>query len=153
MPHLTLATPLGDITIFQADDALVAIEWGRAPESSPTLLLETARAQLDAYFAGSAAAFDLPLRPSGTPFQQSVWHHLQRIPHGATATYGELATALDTSPRAVGIACGRNPLPILIPCHRVVAAANRLGGYSGGHGPETKHALLCLENGRSSDNS
>lgn len=146
MPHLTLATPVGDLTIFQVDDALVAIEWGRASGGSSTVLLEKARAQLEAYFNGTSRSFDLPLRPAGTPFQQRVWRHLRSIPYAATQTYGAVAAALDSGPRAVGAACGRNPLPVVIPCHRVVGAARGVGGFSGGNGLETKDALLSLEN-------
>jgi methylated-DNA-[protein]-cysteine S-methyltransferase len=146
VPYLSFSTPVGDLKLFQAGDALVAIEWGRTSDDFPTLLLEDVRAQLDAYFDGALNAFDLPLRPAGTPFQQRVWRQLPRIPYGATATYGDVAKDLQTSPRAVGAACARNPLPIVIPCHRVVGAGHGLVGFSGGYGLETKSALLSLEN-------
>src|SRR5690606_15387258 len=87
----------------------------------------------------------LPLAPAGTAFQRSVWSHMVRIPHGRTETYAGLARALGSGPRAVGMACAANPIPILIPCHRVVAAGGALHGYSGGEGLATKQHLLELE--------
>lgn len=146
MPHLSLASPVGELTLFEVENALVAIEWGRASGACSSVLLEKARDQLDAYFKGVSHCFDLALRPVGTPFQQTVWRHLRSIPYGAIQTYAAVAAALNTSPRAVGTACGRNPLPIVIPCHRVVGAGRALVGYSGGDGVETKNSLLSLEN-------
>lgn len=146
MPHVSFSTPVGFLTLFQDKDALVALEWGEVSDGVPTPILRTARAQLEAYFDGASTVFDLPLHPAGTPFQQRVWRHLRTIPYGATRTYGAVAAALNTSPRAVGTACGRNPLPIVIPCHRVVGAEDSLVGFSGGEGLETKTALLSLEN-------
>jgi len=101
--------------------------------------------QLDEYFAGKRTAFDLPLAPSGTPFQLRVWDELTRIPWGATVTYGELAARAGHpgAARAVGAAVGRNPLSIVVPCHRVVGADGRLTGYAGGIG--RKATLLALE--------
>ncbi len=146
MPHLSFNTPVGFITLFQDADALIAIEWGQASDGGVTPLLKTAHRHIDAYFDGAPVAFDLPLRPIGTAFQRRVWQHLQRIPYGSTQTYGEVAAVLATSARAVGTACGRNPLPIIIPCHRVVGAGRALVGFSGGSGVDTKNALLSLEN-------
>ncbi len=145
MPHTSLNTPLGVLSLFEEEGALVAIEWGRASGEDTTPLLEKTRAQLDAYFDSALTSFDLPLRPEGTPFQRSVWNFLRRIPRGETVSYGHLANALNTGPRAVAGACGRNPIPIIIPCHRVVGANRLLGGYSGGDGAATKEALLRLE--------
>ena len=145
MTHTSLNTPLGVLSLFEEAGALVALEWGRAPGKNATPLLDNACVQLDAYFDGSLTSFDMPLRPDGTPFQRSVWDSLRRIPHGQTVTYGQLANTLNTGPRAVASACSRNPIPIIIPCHRVVGANHLLGGYSGGEGPATKEALLRLE--------
>lgn len=145
MPHLSFPSPVGDLTLFEEDGALVALEWGRTEGASETPLLLRAQQQLADYFAGRRQAFDLPLRPLGTAFQKKVWDLLRAIPFGAVQTYGDLASRLTTSPRPVGTACGRNPLPILIPCHRVVAANGALGGYSGYDGVETKKFLLSLE--------
>lgn len=145
MPHATINSAFGSLTIFAQDARLVAVEWGRAPEDEMTALLQEAVAQLDAYFDGRLRAFSLPLDPSGSAFQRRVWARLGAIPYGAVESYGALARELGTSPRALANACATNPLPILVPCHRVVGAGGRIGGYSGGDGPETKQALLRLE--------
>jgi methylated-DNA-[protein]-cysteine S-methyltransferase len=145
MPHLVLSSPLGDLTLFEEDEALVAIDWGRAAGASETRLLREAARQIAAYFDGALRQFRLTLAPRGTPFQQKVWAEMQKIPYGQTETYGEIARRLGTSPRAVGSACGRNPLPIVIPCHRVLAAHGALGGYSGMDGVDSKIFLLRLE--------
>ncbi len=145
MPQLSLLTPLGDLTLSEDEGALVSLDWGRVPDQTPTSLLTAARAQLQDYFDGKRTAFDLPLAPPGTPFQQRVWQALTTIPHGETRTYGDLARTLASGSRAIGQANGRNPIPIIIPCHRVVGASGALGGYSGAGGPDTKRFLLALE--------
>lgn len=145
MPHISFPSPVGDLTLFEEDGALVGLEWGRTNGAADSPLLTGARLQLEDYFAGRRRSFDLPMSPMGTVFQKSVWDQLRRIPFGLVETYGALAGRLATSPRPVGTACGRNPLPILIPCHRVVAANGNLGGYSGYDGLETKKFLLALE--------
>ena len=101
--------------------------------------------QLNAYFDGLLKNFTLPLEPSGTDFQRSVWQQLIKIPYGSKRSYGEIAKRLKSGARPVGAACGKNPLPILIPCHRVVGASGALGGYSGEGGLKTKAALLLIE--------
>jgi methylated-DNA-[protein]-cysteine S-methyltransferase len=109
-------------------------------------VLGSAGAQLAAYFAGELEQFDLPLAPRGTAFQQKVWAELQRIPYGATASYGEIAARLGLTghgARAVGVANGRNPIPVIVPCHRVVGASGALTGYGGSM--ERKRMLLDLE--------
>ncbi len=111
---------------------------------TPSPLLERARDWLDRFFDGDTTAPDIPLRPDGSVFQKQVWNAMTAIPSGATRSYGELARELDSAAQAVGNACGANPIPILIPCHRVVGASG-LGGYSGGDGLTTKTALLRLE--------
>ena len=150
MSYLTLHTPLGELTVFEEEGAIVALEFGRAqapdgmPRPSP--LLREAAAQLQDYFDGERTAFDLPLAPQGTPFRRQVWDALRRIPPGETRSYIDIAREIGCrSPRAIGQANGSNPLPILIPCHRVVAADGSLGGYSGGEGAATKRYLLALE--------
>lgn len=132
------------MTLFEENEALVALEWGQTPEEGSSSLLFEARNQLTEYFDGGRMAFDLPFRLRGTPFQQSVWKLMGDIPFGDTRTYGDLASDLHSAPRSVGGACGRNPLPIIIPCHRVLAGTG-LGGYSGGGGANTKRLLLRLE--------
>jgi methylated-DNA-[protein]-cysteine S-methyltransferase len=145
MPQLAFNSPVGPLTLFEEDGAIVAVDWGWPPENEETPLLLRARDQLEEYFDGSRQTFDLPLKPSGSAFQMRVWEALARIPYGSTRSYGDLATELGTGPRALGSACGRNPIPILIPCHRVLAADGRLGGYSGMDGVETKQSLLRHE--------
>ena len=144
MPHRSLHTPVGDITVFEEDGAIVSIDWGWVTEQSATALLLEAEAQLHAYFDGERKQFDLPLAPAGTAYRQRVWQALTEIPYGAVRTYGEIAAVAGGSARSVGQANGSNPIPLIIPCHRVVAGSH-LGGYSGGDGADTKRWLLSLE--------
>jgi len=143
MSSLSISSPVGALTIDEADEAIVSVRWGDVAANGSPLLVEAAR-QLEAYFAGKLSHFDLPLRPSGSDFQLRVWDEMRNIPYGQTRSYGELARAIGAAPRAVGGACGRNPIPIVIPCHRVLAKAG-LGGYSGTGGLSTKQTLLALE--------
>ena len=136
--------PIGDLTISAGDNIIVSLDWGWAQEQNTNTLLQDAKSQLNGYFDGLRKNFDLPLEPQGTNFQQRVWSMMEQIPYGKTITYGEIAKDLGSSARAVGMACGANPIPVIIPCHRVVAA-NDMGGYSGDGGVETKRALLHLE--------
>jgi methylated-DNA-[protein]-cysteine S-methyltransferase len=146
MPRLTIDSPLGRLCLVEEDGRLTAVEWrGDVARGQETPLLLEAKAQLDAYFAGRRTTFDLPLAPHGSPFELSVWRLMSAIPYGETRSYGEIAAALAAAARDVGQACGSNPLPIFIPCHRVLAAGGALGGYSGGKGTETKRQLLVLE--------
>ncbi len=145
MPQLSLHTPLGDLTVSEEEGAIIALDWGRGRDQTRTPLLERAVEQLQDYFDGARLAFDLPLAPRGSAFQRRVWQALTEIPPGETRSYAELARMVGSVPRAVGQANGANPIPILIPCHRVVAANGALGGYSGGEGPATKRYLLDLE--------
>ena len=146
MPRLPLETPLGWMTLTEEDGRLTALAWSgkRASGESTSLLLEAKR-QLLQYFAGQRREFDLPLEPAGSPFERRAWALMLEIRYGATRSYGDLARDLGAMPQDIGQACGRNPLPVLIPCHRVLAAEGRLGGYSGGKGAETKRRLLVLE--------
>jgi methylated-DNA-[protein]-cysteine S-methyltransferase len=141
---VSVDSPVGPLTISAIDDAIVAIGWADRSDGEPTTLLTEARRQLAAYFDRRLTRFDLPLRPAGTPFDQRVWAAMRQIPHGETRRYGELAMEVGSAPRAIGRACGRNPIPIVIPCHRVLARGG-LGGYSGGAGLATKGVLLALE--------
>ena len=154
MRYSTLTTPIGGLLLTADDDgALTGVNlpnrhpdpagWERDDE-----LLADARRQLSEYFAGERTTFDLPLRPAGAPFQLRVWEALLRIPYGETASYGELARELGhpTAARAVGAANGRNPIAIVVPCHRVIGSNGSLTGYGGGL--ECKRALLDLEAGR-----
>jgi len=149
MSYISLHSPVGDLTVHEQDGAIVALEWGWVPDDipgrpEPTALLRAAVDQLNDYFDATRGDFDLPLAPRGTPFQQSVWRAMCAIPAGQTRTYGELARDLTSAAQPVGTACGANPIPIIIPCHRIVAA-NGMGGYSGDGGVETKAQLLRLE--------
>ena len=151
-----MPSPVGDLRIVERDAAIVAVEFspfrqpvdGRplgAQQDDHPLLAEAVR-QLDAYFARDLKEFELPLAPVGTAFQQRVWHQLQLIGYGHTASYGEIAGRLGMSnaaSRAVGLANGRNPVPIVVPCHRVIGANGTLTGYAGGL--ERKQQLLSLE--------
>ena len=144
-------SPVGRLSIAVAGGGVVRIAWSDheagEPQAQPgeTPLLARAAQQLSEYFAGTRRDFDLPLDPAGTPFQRRVWTEMARIPFGATESYGALARKTHSVARAVGGACGANPIPIVIPCHRVVAEGGALGGFSGGTGPATKRALLELE--------
>lgn len=145
MPQLSMHSPLGDLAISEEDGDLVAIDWGWGRDNTKTPLLAEAKRQLEAYFDGKLKAFDLPLRPAGTAFQRKVWRAMAKIPYGVMMSYGELAKNVALAPRAIGGACGSNPIPIIVPCHRVVASGNKLHGYSGAGGLDTKLALLKLE--------
>ena len=145
MPQLSLHSPVGDLTLFEEDGALVALDWGWTPAQGETPMLREARRQLEGYFDGDPAPFELPLAAAGSDYQRRVWERMRTIPLGRTLSYGELAAELGSAARAVGTACGANPIPIIVPCHRVIAADGNLGGYSGEGGVETKQALLHLE--------
>lgn len=149
MPQLSFNTPLGPLTVTAEDDAIVSVDWGWAAEVEETPLLIAARDQIQDYFDGVRKTFDLPIAPPGTAFQRRVWHAMGGIGYGQIITYGELAQAVGSAPRAIGQACARNPLPIIVPCHRVLGTANGgLGHYSGPEGPDdldTKSRLLRLE--------
>jgi methylated-DNA-[protein]-cysteine S-methyltransferase len=145
MARITLDSPLGPLTLTASGGALTMLDWGQAPPEGRDPVLDEAAHQLEAYFAGRRTGFDLPLRPAGTPFRRRVWDAMCAIPFGHTRTYGEIARELGSAARAVGGACGANPIPIVIPCHRVLAAGGREGGYSGLGGVTTKHWLLGHE--------
>lgn len=145
MPTLSIHSPLGPLTVAEEDGAITALDWGWSPESEETELLARARDQLNEYFDGTRKVFDLPLAPRGTPFQQAVWDRMRDIPFGQAESYGDIARGIGSGPRAVGSACAGNPIPILIPCHRVVGTGGALGGYSGGDGIGSKQYLLQLE--------
>jgi methylated-DNA-[protein]-cysteine S-methyltransferase len=144
-----IASPVGRLALEADGEALSVVRWAgegeSAPKSRATPVLREAKHQLERYFAGRLKKFDLPLAPHGTEFHKRVWALMSDIPFGETATYGGMAMALSSGPRAVGMACGRNPIPIIVPCHRVLASGGKEGGYSGGQGLPTKRRLLALE--------
>lgn len=145
MGQLSFNTPIGIMSAFDEDDHIVAIEWGRVPEPDPSPLTEEAARQLKAYFEGSLKDFDLPVNPAGSEFQRAVCFEMCKIPYGEKRTYGDIAKILGQPAQAVGGACGGNPIPIVIPCHRVVGADGSMTGFSGGEGVETKVWLLQHE--------
>jgi len=152
--HATVITPLGAVLIARTASGLAGL-WFEgqkyhpgpfaAPECPDDPLLHEAALQLQRYFAGAAAAFTLPLDLHGTPFQRTVWQALLQIPAGRTLSYGELARTLGAprAVRAVGAAVGRNPVSVVVPCHRVIGQDGSLTGYAGG--VPRKRALLALE--------
>jgi methylated-DNA-[protein]-cysteine S-methyltransferase len=144
LPQLSLHTPLGDLTVSEEEGAIVAVDWGWGRDQNETPVLIAARDQLQQYFDRERTTFDLKLAPQGTAYRRRVWAALCDIPSGETRTYAEIARVAGGSARSVGQANGANPIPVLIPCHRVVASAD-LGGYSGGDGLATKRFLLQLE--------
>lgn len=144
MLEKTIETQFGSLVLCEEDAAITRVRWGRADEEGDSDLLAEAARQLRAYDAGELRRFDLPLRVTGTDFQRAVCAAIQAIPCGETVTYGEIARELGAMPQAVGQACGANPIPVIIPCHRVMGAKG-LTGFSGAGGVETKVALLRHE--------
>ncbi|CUI00528.1 methylated-DNA--[protein]-cysteine S-methyltransferase [Leisingera aquaemixtae] len=143
MISASLETPVGALSVTERDGAIVRLDWSAAA-TGRSALLDRAVAQLRAYFAGELTEFDLPLHVEGSDFQKAVCEAMQAIPFGETRTYGEIAKDLGAPPQPVGNACGGNPIPVIIPCHRVLSATG-LGGFSGQGGVETKVALLKHE--------
>ena len=148
---ICIESPLGPITITATPEAVIAIDWRGQPgtSSGATALLTEAARQLQVYFADGHFRFDLPLDPRGSGFQRAVWDFMLAIPAGGTRSYGECARAIGgearNDARAVGAACGANPIPVIIPCHRILAAGGEAGGYSGKGGLTTKRWLLRHE--------
>lgn len=136
-------TPAGRILLTESEGEIVSVAWSREPDEGDSPLLQAAAQQIAAYFAGSSRGFDLPLRiePGLTG---AVQREMLKLGFGQTTTYGAIARAVGAPAQAVGQACGANPLPILVPCHRVLGASG-LGGYSGSGGVETKVLLLRHE--------
>lgn len=153
--HTVIDSPYGPLTLVADDGVLCGLymteQRHRPPQENfgprDDTLFGAAEEQLEAYFEGGLKEFTLPLRMSGTPFQREVWDQLRRIPYGETRSYGELAGFLGNpgASRAVGLANGRNPIGIIVPCHRVVGASGGLTGYGGGL--DRKQRLLDFESG------
>ncbi len=147
----TIAAPFGALGIRIAEDTLLGLEFlppGTPLAASSLPLIKQVMAELDAYYADPDHRFTLPLAPVGTDFRRKVWHALSNIPAGQTRTYGEVARELGSGPRAVGQAVGDNPIPIVIPCHRVIAADGGLGGFMHsrtGYSQDIKRWLLRHE--------
>jgi len=140
----TTRTPIGRLGLVEEGGAITRLTWDAENAGFRSDVLKEGLRQLEAFFDGALHTFDLPLAPQGTAFQKQVWDRLQAIPYGATRTYGDVALSLAAQAQPVGSACGANPIPVIIPCHRVLAA-DGLGGYSGPGGIETKVWLLKHE--------
>ena len=154
--HAIVDSPIGPLTLIADDDAIVEVRFPNHSGDPAAALgdsvldpdhpvIARASAQLAEYFAGTRTEFDLPLAPAGTPFQVAAWRALSTIPYGETVSYGEQATRLGDprKARAVGAANGRNPIALIVPCHRVIGANGALTGYA--YGVDRKRALLELE--------
>jgi methylated-DNA-[protein]-cysteine S-methyltransferase len=150
-----MPSPIGPLRLVARGDALVAIDFpdhdggvAARPIRTPHAILDRARTELEEYFAGKRTTFTVPLAAEGTPFQQRVWDALTTIPFGETWSYGQVARAIrrPSASRAVGAANGKNPLPIIVPCHRVIGASGSLVGFGGGL--PTKKWLLAHEQGQ-----
>ena len=144
MPTARLDTPTGPFFVTVSDGAVTRASWRETEVGGEDTVLTAAIAQLEAYFAGELTAFDLPLRIAGSDLQRAVCAEMRAIPFGETTTYGMISRKLGVPAQAIGQACGGNPVPIIIPCHRVLGT-NGLGGFSGEGGVETKVALLRHE--------
>ena len=144
MPSASLDTPIGPLTVDARDGVITRVRWVDDPSGEITPELQTAIDQLGEYFDGTRNAFDLPLQVEGSDLQRAVCAAMRAIPLGETRTYGDLAAELGVPAQAIGGACGGNPIPVIIPCHRVLGASS-LGGFSGMGGVETKVWLLKHE--------
>lgn len=150
MNHIRYHSPIGLLTLVEETNALIAVSFDTEEpadigQACETPVLKEAAKQLDEYFSSSRTVFTLPLRMQGTEFQNSVWNALQTIPYGKTLTYGDIAKQIKraNAQRAVGNANNKNPIPIIVPCHRVIGASGNLVGYGGGL--DKKQYLLDLE--------
>lgn len=145
MQELTVDTPMGRLGLISDGGAITGLRWSGKDRGDPSQLLRAAAGQLAEYFGHTRQRFDLPLVVHARPLVRDVCAAIGEIPFGETRTYGEIACQIGASAQAVGQACGANPIPILIPCHRVMGAGGKLTGFSGEGGVETKVALLRHE--------
>lgn len=144
--RLTLDTPVGPLTVTARQGAICALRFADGgPRSSDVPVLQEAARQISAYFAKQLSDFDLPLDLRGSDHNLAVWREMRTIPCGETLTYGDIAQRIGSNPRAVGVACGANPIPLIVPCHRVIGKDGALVGFSGGDGKKTKARLLDHE--------
>ncbi len=145
MQQYSFKSYIGMLTLSEDKGLLSSITFADEGGHTATALMQEAEVQLHAYFAGELQRFTLPLGAAGTPFQRSVWEALLAIPYGETCSYGALAAAIGNpgAVRAVGTACGKNPLPIVVPCHRIIRGDGSVGNYAGG--VAVKRALLAVE--------
>ena len=144
MPQISLHTPIGGLTVSEENGAIVAVDWGWGRDQDNTLLLVRAREQIHEYFDGERRSFALPFHLSGTAYQRRIWTALSSIPYGNTRTYTEIARIAGGTAQSVGRAKRSNPMPILIPCHRVIREFD-IGSYSATYEVMIKRHLLKLE--------
>ena len=147
MHSRTLESPFGPVSFTVDGGHLTRVWFGPAKDAdmTPEPVADAVAAQLMRYFDGTQHTFDLPLAPPDNAFQAGIRACMIAIPYGEMRTYGDLARDLESAPQAVGQGCGNNPIPIIVPCHRVVASGGKLGGFSGGDGAPTKRKLLNHE--------
>lgn len=138
-----IKTPTGDISFKSVDGKITGLTWGKTFENEANE--KRIEMELNRYFGGTLKEFSFLSSPEGTDFQKNVWNYLLTIPYGEVKTYKDVAQAVGSHPRAVGGAIGKNPIPIVIPCHRVIATSGKMCGFSGGEGIKTKEILLNLE--------
>lgn len=140
-----METPVGSMYLVSDGESIIGLKFGSCEKDRPDALLERAKTELTEYFAGVRKSFTVPISPEGTAFQKSVWKALLEIPFGETASYGDIAEKIGNKKacRAVGMANNKNPIAIIIPCHRVIGAGGKLTGYAGG--TDKKEFLLNLE--------
>ena len=146
MIRSVMQSPVGALTVCSDGGAIIGIRFGNLGDDEPDAVISEAIRQLGEYFDGKRKSFELPLKPCGTPFQKSVWRALSDIPYGETRAYGDIAKSVgnEKACRAVGMANNKNPIAIVIPCHRVIGADGSLTGYAAG--TDIKKFLLELEN-------
>jgi methylated-DNA-[protein]-cysteine S-methyltransferase len=145
MAQLSFHSPIGDLTVSEEDGIIVSLDFGWSPFQTKNEILSKAKFWCDSYFDGENPLMDLPLAPFGTKYQRQIYKAIQGVSYGKTKTYSQIAEITASHSRPVGRACGSNPIPLLIPCHRVMGKNGSLTGYSGGEGTETKKFLLELE--------
>ncbi|MCK5296013.1 MAG: methylated-DNA--[protein]-cysteine S-methyltransferase [Alphaproteobacteria bacterium] len=145
MFQMSFCTPLGSITLYEENNSIVSLDWGQTPENNETILLLEARNQIQAYFRGELKNFDIPVAPKGTDLQKITWNAIKKIPYGKTCFYSNIAKEINSFARSVGQACAKNPIPIIIPCHRILSKNSNKEYYSFFNGIESKRHLLNLE--------
>jgi methylated-DNA-[protein]-cysteine S-methyltransferase len=149
---LNINTPVGTLSLWSSGEAIIKVSWqendtGAIIDDPDPVCSEAAR-EITAYFARTLRNFCVTTSIKGSSLQISVWDAMTKIPFGSVLTYGDIARSIGSEPQAVGTACGQNPIPVIIPCHRIVGAAGKLVGFSGGKGIETKAYLLDHESGQ-----
>jgi methylated-DNA-[protein]-cysteine S-methyltransferase len=152
LPTLIIDSPVGLLLLCSSGRAITKLSWlddeVSRPADDPDAICRLAAKELQAYFSRNLLYFTIPVSLGGSKLQRAVWDAIVNIPFGTVLTYGNVAQALNTGARAVGTACGKNPVPIIVPCHRIVGAGGKLTGFSGGNGVLTKGFLLDHESGQ-----